>query len=80
MPSGTFEVPHHHLLSCQFFYVLSGILTMVVDGQTMNIMAGTGVEIAPGTVHQARNDSDADIRFLVISQPPSHNDRIVAKV
>ena len=75
MPPATSEVPHHHRVSRQFFYVLQGTLTMVVDGTLSRIETGTGVEIAPGTVHQARNDSGADVRFLVVSQPPSHGDR-----
>jgi mannose-6-phosphate isomerase-like protein (cupin superfamily) len=29
----------------------------------------------PGVRHQIRNESKESIRFLVISQPPSHADR-----
>ena len=80
MPPGTFEIPHHHRLSHQFFYVLHGILTMVVTGQATTVSSGSGIEIAPGTIHQARNDSNSDVRFLVISQPPSHGDRVDTEV
>jgi len=37
-----------------------------------------GVEIAPGVAHQAFNRSDADVRFLVTSVPPSHGDKFLA--
>jgi mannose-6-phosphate isomerase-like protein (cupin superfamily) len=42
----------------------------------MLIPAGSGVRILPGTRHQIRNPSSGPVRFLVISQPPSHGDRI----
>jgi hypothetical protein len=35
------------------------------------------IEIAPGLQHQVRNDFDADIEFLVISQPTTRGDRVV---
>lgn len=79
MPPGTFEVSHHHRLSRQFFYVLDGTLTMVINEQATTLTEGLGIEIAPGTVHQVRNDSNLDVRFLVISQPPSHHDRVESK-
>jgi mannose-6-phosphate isomerase-like protein (cupin superfamily) len=34
------------------------------------------LEIEPGTVHQARNETKADVRFLVVSVPPSRGDRV----
>jgi len=78
MPPGTFETKHRHQRSRQFFYVLEGTLAMTIDGADILIMAGEGLEIAPGVEHQAKNTSAADVRFLVVSQPPSHGDRIVS--
>jgi len=57
MPPGTHEVPHHHPVARQFFYVLQGTLTMVMGEQATTVAAGTGIEINPGTIHQARNDA-----------------------
>jgi mannose-6-phosphate isomerase-like protein (cupin superfamily) len=76
MPAGTAETPHHHVLARQFFYVLSGELTLMVDGQAHTLAAQQGLEIAPGEVHQAINRSGTPVRFLVTSQPPSHGDRV----
>ncbi len=78
MPAGAMEVRHMHQRSRQFFYVLAGELTMEVDGSEHRMGAGDGIEIAPGRWHQALNQSEADARFLVVSQPRSHGDRIVA--
>jgi mannose-6-phosphate isomerase-like protein (cupin superfamily) len=75
MPPGTEEQRHWHHHARQFFYVLEGELTMQFDDQITTFGPGEGIEIAPGLPHQAKNCSNADIRFLVISQPPSHGDR-----
>ena len=50
---------------------------MEVDGQTVVLGEGEGIWIPGGTRHQIRNQSPAPVRFLVISQPPSHGDRVV---
>jgi hypothetical protein len=34
--------------------------------------------VAPGTPHQMFNRSGADLEFLVVSQPPSHGDRVLS--
>jgi len=34
--------------------------------------------VPPGAAHQARNDSGAELRMLVVSSPCSHGDRIDA--
>lgn len=75
MPPRTQEQRHLHSRSRQFFYVLQGELTMELAGTHHQLTAGQGLEIPPGQPHQALNKSDKDVRFLVISQPPSHGDR-----
>ena len=78
MPPGSEEQRHFHTSARQFFYVLSGELTMEVAGRFYLLQARQGLEIAPGEPHQARNRSGTDSHFLVISQPPSHVDRQLA--
>jgi quercetin dioxygenase-like cupin family protein len=78
MPPGTQEQRHFHERARQFFYVLEGKLTMELAGQEHSLGLGQGLEIAPGQPHQAMNKADGDVRFLVISQPPSHGDRVPA--
>jgi mannose-6-phosphate isomerase-like protein (cupin superfamily) len=78
MPPGTSEVRHFHERSRQFFYVLSGVLTIEIEERRLTIGPREGVEIAPGVPHQAINVSAADVEFLVVSQPPSHGDRVAA--
>jgi mannose-6-phosphate isomerase-like protein (cupin superfamily) len=75
MPAGTSEVRHWHARARQFFYVLSGTLTMEVEGVRHRLAARTGIELPPGTAHQALSEEAVDVEFLVISMPPSHGDR-----
>jgi len=75
MPPGTSERRHRHARSRQFFYVLSGELMVECDAVRHRLEAGSGLEVAPGTPHQVRNDSASAVEFLVVSQPPSHGDR-----
>lgn len=78
MPAKTCEIRHYHAKSKQFFYVLTGNLTMEVDGALFDIPARSGIEIKPYTRHQARNDGDHPVMFLVISAPTTRGDRVEA--
>ena len=76
MPPGAAEIRHHHEHAQQFFYVLEGEILMEVDGEKTLVPAGSGIRILPGMRHQVRNPTSSAVRFLVISQPPSHGDRM----
>jgi mannose-6-phosphate isomerase-like protein (cupin superfamily) len=78
MPPSTAEQRHVHQRATQFFYVLSGELTIELDGQEHRLAPFTGLTVPAHTPHQVFNRGPADARFLVISQPPSHGDRIPA--
>lgn len=75
MAPGNAEINHIHHKSRQFFYVLTGELTINVDGEDTVLKPGQGLEVEPKRAHQARNASDAPVDFLVMSTPPSHADR-----
>ncbi len=79
MPPGASEARHFHNRSRQFFYILSGTAIIETGGKRETLNACEGIEIPPGVAHQVFNESGADLEFLVISQPPSHGDRIVAE-
>ncbi|MGV3709564.1 MAG: cupin domain-containing protein [Gemmatimonas sp.] len=76
MPPGSSETAHRHSRSQQFFFVLSGELALDCSGTLHTLRAREGAHVLPGVVHQAKNLSDRDVEFLVISEPPSHGDRI----
>lgn len=79
MPDGTAEVRHHHARSQQFFFVLSGELTVECDGASHTLRPHEGLHVPPGTVHDVTNRAGVPVEFLVVSVPPSHGDRIVAR-
>jgi mannose-6-phosphate isomerase-like protein (cupin superfamily) len=79
MPPGTSETLHYHKQSQQFFYVISGEAVMEATGREILLRVGEGVQISPGTNHRIKNLSRQAIRFLVISEPPSHGDRVELK-
>ena len=76
MPPGTAETLHTHTKSRQFFFMLAGQAVMEHGGVVISLTPGTGLEVPPGVPHRIRNDSKADLEFLVTSVPPSHADRV----
>jgi mannose-6-phosphate isomerase-like protein (cupin superfamily) len=76
VPPGAAEVRHYHSKAQQFFYILAGEVMMEVEGRSTLVPAGNGIRILPGVRHQLSNPSSGPARFLVISQPPGHADRI----
>ena len=79
MPPGTAEQRHYHEHARQFFYMLDGEAVLEVEGVRHPLRRGEGMFVPPGAAHQMRNDSNADVRFLVISFPKSHGDRVAAE-
>jgi mannose-6-phosphate isomerase-like protein (cupin superfamily) len=79
MPPGTEEVKHYHESSQQFFYVLSGEALMDMCGEEITIKSGHGLSIPAKYVHKIKNGSKEPVRFLVISQPRSHGDRVIVE-
>ena len=76
MPAGAQEVRHHHVYAQQFFFVLSGVLTLERSGHQHELRAHEGLPVPPGEKHQAINFGDAPVEFLVISSPSTSGDRI----
>lgn len=74
---GCFEVRHYHQHAEQFFYVLSGQARLEVEGTLYALHAGEGMHVPAGVKHQLSNQTQEDVRFLVISTPPSHGDRVI---
>lgn len=75
MPPNTSELRHFHSRARQFFYVLSGELTMELNDTRHSIPRFHGIEIPPLTRHQAINAGNEDVDFVVISSPTTRGDR-----
>ena len=78
MPSGTAEVRHLHSKARQFFFVIGGTAVLELDGSSHELRPGEGLEVAPGVAHQVFNRGAEPLEFIVVSQPHSHGDRILA--
>ncbi len=78
MPPGSFEQRHRHTRARQFFYALEGEVTIELEGNVHRLHGGEGLHVPPGSAHQVRNDGAADARFVVVSSPKSHGDRMAA--
>jgi mannose-6-phosphate isomerase-like protein (cupin superfamily) len=76
VPSGCSETLHYHHKAEQFFFVLSGIATMELEGKILSIEPNGGVHVPAGAKHRLSNQHDAELIFTVTSTPPSHGDRI----
>ncbi|MEO6980432.1 MAG: cupin domain-containing protein [Mucilaginibacter sp.] len=79
MPPGTGEQLHYHHHAQQVFYILSGTATFEVEGESKTVQANESIHITPNTKHRILNNSDADLHFLVISEPKAHGDRVVVE-
>lgn len=78
VPSGSSEARHLHNKAEQFFYILSGIATLEVNGVTSTIYPNQGFHVPAGIAHTLSNNHEQTLEFLVISTPPSHGDRVNA--
>ncbi len=78
VPAGRAEVRHYHQQAQQFFFVLSGIARLEVDGRHLHLTAGQGCQVPAGAPHQLINEGPQPLEFIVISAPMAHGDRVLA--
>jgi mannose-6-phosphate isomerase-like protein (cupin superfamily) len=75
IPPKTGEAAHRHRVARQLFFVLDGALR-IDRGEDRHVLGpGESLEMPPATSHLVWNDTDADVRFLVISAPSTRDDR-----
>jgi putative monooxygenase len=55
---GEFVSEHYHPYSEEFLYVVSGTLTVRVDGQPIELTAGEGVLVPKNVRHRVENDNE----------------------
>lgn len=80
VPSGRSESCHFHNEAEQFFYVLSGVATMEIEGESFTVNPNNGIYIPAGKKHKLSNQHETDLIFTVTSTPPSHGDRVEVTV
>jgi putative monooxygenase len=55
---GEFVSEHYHPYSEEFLYVVSGSMTIRVDGEPIQVNAGEGLLVPMNVRHRVENDSD----------------------
>lgn len=78
MPSGAKEQLHFHKEAQQLFYILKGSETFYIEKNKLVVNETKAIQILPNQKHFIANETNAELEFLVISQPSTNKDRIVA--
>jgi mannose-6-phosphate isomerase-like protein (cupin superfamily) len=76
VPSGCHEKRHVHEHSEQFFFVLTGVASLEVNGIVNKLEPQQGFHVPAGVPHQLMNEHTENLVFIVTSTPPSHGDRV----
>jgi uncharacterized cupin superfamily protein len=76
MPGGESENSHKHVTVQQLFYILEGEALFIMNDVEYRLQPHQSIYVYPGVAHCIKNDSAAPVKFLVISNPHSHYDRI----
>lgn len=77
MKSGAtpFSGPHLHKTMAEYFYLLSGEITLRVDETTLELKSGDLVVVEAGEAHVVLN-ATPDARLLLLMPPPVANDKV----
>ncbi|HZK49885.1 MAG TPA: cupin domain-containing protein [Thermoleophilia bacterium] len=65
---------HSHTEQEEFFFVLEGQCTLVVDGRRVPLAQGSLIRLDPRPRRQIVNDSDADCLWLGVGAPGIDNE------
>lgn len=76
MPAATTENLHFHSQARQFFYILKGVATFIIDNEKHIVASHQGIQVDPLSRHKISNETREDLEFLVISTPSTKTDRI----
>lgn len=76
MPPNTEEVLHYHKNAQQFFYILRGTASFIIENEAFTVNANEGIHILPRKKHQIINKEQHNLEFLVISEPTSRGDKM----
>lgn len=64
-PNSPGSPPHSHSLEDEYFFVISGSLDVLVDGQVQRLQSGDFAALTRGHTHMFWNGSDTPTKFLM---------------
>ena len=66
---GAATTPHHHAVTEEIYYILSGTAAMTLGHETRPVGPGDAIAIPPGCRHTIRNTGPVELVFLCTCAP-----------
>jgi mannose-6-phosphate isomerase-like protein (cupin superfamily) len=66
---GQATTPHHHAITEEIYYILTGVAEMTLADETRLVGPGDAIAIPPGSQHTIRNTGKEDLVFLCCCAP-----------
>lgn len=66
---GAATTPHHHAVTEEIYYILSGTAAMTLGHETRPVGPGDAIAIPPGCRHSIRNTGPTELVFLCTCAP-----------
>jgi mannose-6-phosphate isomerase-like protein (cupin superfamily) len=66
---GCATVPHHHAVTEEIYYILTGTASMTLGDETRDVGPGDAIAIPPGIRHTIRNTGSQELVFLCTCAP-----------
>lgn len=69
LPPGKATIPHHHKVTEEIYYILSGTASMTLGSETRPVGPGDAIAIPPGLRHTIENTGGGELVFLCTCAP-----------
>ena len=69
LAAGCATVPHHHAVTEEIYYILSGAADVTLADETRPVRPGDAIAIPPGVRHTIRNTGPGELVFLCTCAP-----------
>ena len=69
IPPGKSSTPHYHKETEETYLILSGLASMVIDKEQLELEVGEAVLIEPMEIHQISNQGNDNLIFLAVCVP-----------
>jgi mannose-6-phosphate isomerase-like protein (cupin superfamily) len=66
---GAATTPHHHAVTEEIYYILSGAAEMTLGAESRPVGPGDAIAIPPGVRHTIRNTGGGELVFLCTCAP-----------
>jgi len=74
LAAGAATTPHHHAVTEEIYYILSGTAVMTIEQESRPVEAGDAIAIPPGLQHTIRNTGTDELVFLCTCAPGYEHD------